>query len=71
MTDVPETERTRTEGAPPNDSGLVSEYSGQFGVSDKRRQMLSQMEQAAGVQHEAADESVPSRLPKDADTTAE
>ena len=36
-------------------------HSGQFGVSDERRAQLAQMEQDAGVQHEAADESVAQR----------
>ena len=42
----------------------VDGQSGHFGVSDKRRAELARMEQEAGVQHEAADESVPSRPAK-------
>ena len=61
MGDVIGTQRSGTEGVPQSDGRLVSENSGQFGVSDERRAELSQLEQDAGVQHEAADESVISR----------
>ena len=55
------TQKNDAAGVPHNNGRLVTENSGQFGVSDQRRAQLSQMEQDAGVQHEAADEGVPSR----------
>ncbi len=42
----------------------VDGQSGHFGVSDQRRAELARMEREAGVQHEAADESVPTRPAK-------
>ena len=64
MAEGSSTQKNDTQGMPSNDGRLISENSGQFGVSDKRRAQLSQMEQDAGVQHEAADESVTSRPTK-------
>ena len=61
MADVPGTQRNGAQGVPHDDGRLVGSRSGQYGVSDDRRAELSQMEQDAGVQHEAADESVPQR----------
>ena len=70
MADPTGTPKSNTEGVPHNDGRLISENSGQFGVSDQRRAQLSQMEQDAGVQHEAADEGVPSRSTEDRDRDA-
>lgn len=62
------TQRHNPGNVPHSDGRLVSENSGQFGVSDARRAELSQMEQDAGVQHEAADESVPQQPARDSET---
>ena len=70
MADNLERQKNNPESVPHNDGRLISENSGQFGVSDKRRAQLSQMEQDAGVQHEAADESVPSRSDEDREQAA-
>ena len=70
MADHLEKQKNNAESVPHNDGRLISENSGQFGVSDKRRAQLSQMEQDAGVQHEAPDESVPSRSDEDRERDA-
>ena len=43
MADVIGTRKNDIAGVPHNDGRLVSENSGQFGVSDQRRAQLSQM----------------------------
>ena len=58
MADVLGRQRNGAEGVPHEDGRLVGDRSGQYGVSDERRAELSQLEQDAGVQHEAADETV-------------
>ena len=56
MAEIIGTQKNGAEGVPHEDGRLVSERSGQFGVSDKRRAQLEKLEQDAGVQHEATDE---------------
>ncbi len=59
------TQEVHAESVPHNNGRLVGERSGEFGVSDARRAELSRLEQEAGVQHDATDESVPSRPSRD------
>ncbi len=71
MADTPGTPRKAGDAAAPHNTGPLSDAkSGQYGVSDERRAQLSQMEQDAGVQHEAADESVSQRPTHDPDQAA-
>jgi hypothetical protein len=70
MADVLGTQRNGTGGIPHEDARLVNRYSGQFGVSDERRAQLSQLEHDAGVEHEAADETVPFRKSQDGEQAA-
>ena len=65
MADLIEAQKKNPEGVPQNDGRLISENSGQFGVSDLRRAELSRLERDAGIEHEAADESVPDRPVRD------
>ncbi len=69
MADVPGTQRKGAEDAS-HEGRLAGDRSGQYGVSDERRAQLSQMEQDAGVQHEAVDESVPQRHPASTERSA-
>ena len=65
MADNIEPDKNEAAGVPHTVGRLASENSGQFGVSDERRAQLSQMEQDAGIQHEAPDESVRSLANED------
>ena len=70
MAEILGTQRHAGETVSHNDDQLIDGKSGQYGVSDARRAQLSQMEQDAGVQHEAADESVSQRPTHDPDQAA-
>ncbi len=56
MADGIDTRKNAAEGVPHDEGRLSGGRSGQYGVTDERRAQLAQMEQDAGVQHEAADE---------------
>ena len=58
MADGLRTPHNGADGVLHEEGRLVGDRSGQYGVSDERRAQLSQMEQDAGVQHEADDEGV-------------
>ena len=70
MAETAGTQRHAGEAAPHTDGQLIDGKSGQYGVSDARRAQLSQMEQDAGAQHEAADESVSQRPSHNPDQAA-